>query len=210
MQKHFTFFAAIFLSGLFACKSHTRNAPSANSAKHHFTVAVLPYDNFNPGLTAFVKKETEAFYHCHVTVLPVKPLPASAYYAPRNRYKADSLLAFEKHFLKNDIDAIAGLTVKDISTSKDAIPDLGIFGLGACPGKVCVISVYRLEKISATIARLQERLIKVVLHELGHNLGLPHCTSDPQCMMTDAGGSIRQVDRERKWLCPNCQLKLGG
>jgi len=176
--------------------------------KKHFVVALLPYKGFDATLIDFVNKETETFYQCKVVALKPVELPSFAFYAPRNRYKADSLLVYEDRLINKGIDAIAGLTNKDISTSKDKIPDWGVFGLGMCPGQVCVISTHRLQDASVPREKLKERLIKVVLHEIGHNLGLPHCTNDPECLMTDAGGTIKQVDREKKWICPSCRLKL--
>ena len=208
LDKPFTVcIAALLWCSLHACKR--RHNTFIDKPRGKFTVALLPYDHFSPAHIAYIKKETEAFYHCNVVVLASSGLPGNAYYVARKRYKADSLLSFEHRFLTGDFDAVAGLTARDISTSKDTIPDWGVFGLGECPGKVCVISTCRLEKVSNSITQLRERLIKVVLHELGHNLGLPHCTADPVCLMNDAGGSIGQVDREKKWLCGNCRLRLG-
>ena len=52
-----------------------------------------------------------------------------------------------------------------------------------------------------------ERFSKVVIHELGHALGLSHCET-PGCVMRDAEGKISTVDRsapdsarvaERSW-----------
>lgn len=173
-----------------------------------FTIGLLQYKGFDSSLVEFIKQETEQFYHCKVIILKPVALPRFAFYAPRNRYKADSLLDYQKRLVTSNIDAIAGLTHKDISTSKDAIPDWGVFGLGMCPGQACVISTYRLSNASKTRAQLKERLVKVVLHEIGHNMGLPHCTNDIQCLMNDAGGTIKQVDQERKWLCKTCLIKL--
>ena len=99
---------------------------------------------------------------------------------PRQRYRADSLVAFLKR-MSNDTTIIIGLTNKDISTSKGNIPDWGIMGLADCPGSSCVVSSFRLSgnKVS--------QLCKVSLHELGHTEGLPHC-SNPACYMRDAEG----------------------
>jgi archaemetzincin len=49
-----------------------------------------------------------------------------------------------------------------------------------------------------------ERLEKVALHEIGHNLGLAHCTNNKQCMMSDANKKIQQVDNEKVWFCEKC------
>jgi archaemetzincin len=170
-------------------------------------IGLQAYRGFDTSLLAFIKNEVAAFYHCEVKIMPLKVLPQSAWYAPRSRYKADSLLVFQKSFAGN-MNAVAGLTDKDISTTHGNAADWGVFGLGYCPGKTCVISTHRLYKVSKTSAQLKERLIKVVLHELGHNFNLPHCTNSPTCLMTDAGGTIAQVDREKKWLCDNCRKKI--
>ncbi len=61
----------------------------------------------------------------------------------------------------------------------------GIMGFGYLPGNACVISNYRLGKYPQTQIQLNEKLLKVALHELGHNFGLPHCP-DEQCIMIEA------------------------
>jgi archaemetzincin len=204
------FFSLLIIVALcfVGCKNSNKKIFIGTSKENDLTVALLPYEHFDTTLIHFVQKETEAFYHCKTILLQSTNLPQFAFYSSRNRYRADSLLRYETGFLSNKIDAIAGLTNKDISTSKDEIKDWGVFGLGMCPGKVCVISIYRLERASKTVAQLKERLVKVVLHEIGHNLGLPHCSNNKECLMTDAGGTIQQVDNERKWLCEKCQFKL--
>jgi archaemetzincin len=173
-----------------------------------FIIAVLPYKDFDTTLLPNVIKEVEVFYNCKIIVFATNDLPTTAFYAPRQRYKADSLLAFQTLLVKNNIQSVVGFTVKDISTSQELIADWGVFGLGYCPGKACVVSTYRLQKSSKTKEQLQERLTKVVLHELGHNLGLPHCILDKECLMTAASGTIQQVDKEKKWLCSHCSQIL--
>ena len=193
----------------FYLNSPQKNIDGVGRQKNNYRVGLLPYKGFDSSLMSSLKKETEDFYKCEVVLLKTVTLPSFAYYAPRNRYKADSLLVYEQGMIPANINAVAGLTNKDISTSKGMIPDWGVFGLGMCPGKACVISTYRLNRTSKTITQLKERLVKVVLHEIGHNLGLPHCSNDPLCLMTDAGGTIKQVDNEKKWLCRSCRNKLG-
>ena len=192
-QVNFLFFLLSAIA-IISCKQSANSIINIKNNTDKFTVALMPYKGFDTTLV-------EVFYKCNAIIIPVSNLPTNAFYTPRQRYKADSLLVFQKQLAKDGIRSVIGFTAKDIST---ATPDWGVFGLGYCPGKACVISTYRLKKASVTTVQLKERLIKVVLHELGHNLGLPHCTFNKECLLTDAGGTIKQVDRERKWLCSKC------
>ncbi len=182
--------------------------PVTEKQQKAFTIALLPYKNFDTSLVSFVKTEITSFYNCDVIVMPQKNLPAFAYNKSRHRFRADSLLRYQKNYNTAATLSVVGLTASDISTTKSANADWGIFGLGYCPGKAAVISTYRLKKSSASAAQFKQRLAKVVLHELGHNLGLPHCKTDSACLMNDAIGQIKQVDRERKWLCGSCSKQL--
>ncbi len=100
------------------------------------------------------------------------------------------------------------VTEKDIAFKKsDSIPEWGIFGLGFNPGNTSIISTFRLKKNVTNLVVL-ERIRKVSIHEFGHNMGLSHCEFDIQCVMNDARGSIKQVDKEKKWLCKMCYTQL--
>jgi len=95
-------------------------------------------------------------------------------------------------------------TNEDISTRKGKYSDWGIFGLGEMPGNSCIISTYRLSYDS--IDQLADRLTKTVLHELGHNFGLDHCSTVGCLMEADDYGD--KIDTEGKWFCKKCQDKL--
>jgi archaemetzincin len=177
-------------------------------------IIIQPLGNISAARIQFIKKEVAAFYKCNeLTVNKSLPLPATAWYAPRQRYIADSLLSFLRSVCKTEKTIILGLTDKDISTEKGTNPNYGIMGLGFCPGNACVVSTFRLhKKISAIGIQAEniflDRLAKVCFHELGHNLGLPHCAAGDSCLMSDAGGTIVQVDKERKIFCGPCKKKV--
>jgi archaemetzincin len=92
----------------------------------------------------YVEQKIKSFYP-KVVVLPKINLPKQAYYKPRNRYRADSILAFLRQSKARDYVFI-GLTNKDISNTKGSIEDFGVLGLGYCPGSACVASTFRLDK----------------------------------------------------------------
>ncbi len=154
---------------------------------------------------ALVKDALVGFYNVRIRVLPLVNLPAQAYYEPRGRYRAEKLLPFLQKKLPSDGDLILGLTGVDISTAKGSIDDWGILGLASLGGKECVISAFRCHGTQKAVdARIL--LAKVAVHEVGHTLGLDHCTTRG-CLMDDAGGLARAYDREFD-ICTHCRSKL--
>jgi archaemetzincin len=126
-------------------------------------------------------------------------LPISAYYSPRGRYRADSII----HYLSRKTargNVIIGMTSKDVSTTKGEHKDWGVMGLGFRPGNACVVSTYRLSKKNLT-----SQLFKVSIHELGHTEGLPHC-KDPHCYMRNAQGG-NHLEEETDF-CRSCKSYL--
>ena len=131
-----------------------------------------------------------------VVLKPPEALPQSAYYAPRKRYRADSLIAWmARRAGPNTV--YAGITRVDISTTKNEKKDWGVMGLGYQPGKACVSSDFRLKNKPA--------FWKIIIHELGHTTGLPHCPQKT-CFMRDADGG-NPTDEETEF-CPSCKSHL--
>ncbi len=166
-------------------------------AKKEKIILLAFLNNSNSTLQSYLSKEVSTFYRCKVEINTTLNLPKEAYYHPRNRYKADSLLEFLKAI--EGYDKIIGLTDKDISTTKGNIPDHGVFGLGYCPGKSCVASNYRLGKSNI-------KYLTVILHEIGHTYGLPHCPNT-ECLMTDAKGKMIKT-RIKPYMCDICRDKI--
>jgi len=155
---------------------------------------------------ALVKRALVGFYNVQIRVLPRVDLPEQAYYEPRRRYRAEKILPFLLEKLPSDGDRILGLTGVDISTDKGSIKDWGILGLANLGGKECIISAFRCHKRSMEGVPAPILLAKVAVHEVGHTLGLDHCTTRG-CLMEDAGGLVRTRDREFD-ICTRCRSKL--
>lgn len=141
------------------------------------------------------------------TMAPLE-LPAGAYYEPRQRYRAETILVFLDRIGREKGIKVIGLTSVDISTTKGRYEDWGIFGMANIGGPSCIVSTYRLGRGKVDPSLFAERVNKVVIHELGHALGLPHCDT-PGCVMHDAEGKISMIDRSDGRFCPHCRKKLG-
>ncbi len=134
-----------------------------------------------------------AAFDVEIVRLDDADLPASAYYAPRKRHRADALLAVLDARAAAG-DHLIGLTDGDISTTKDEHFDWGVMGLGTIGGPSCVVSRFRCKRsVSPALART--RFAKVALHELGHTFGSDHCPTRG-CLMEDAGGKASTLERE--------------
>ena len=167
-------------------------------------IAVQPLGGVKTERLEVVKRGLEQSFGVTVILLENRPLPKSAWYAPRGRYRADDLLEHLKEVVPAKHPVVIGITEKDISTTKDEHFDWGIFGLGEVDGRSCVVSTFRLGARGADEAKLRERLRKVAIHEVGHVTGLLHCETVP-CVMQDAEASIETVDRETGAFCEPCK-----
>jgi archaemetzincin len=182
--------------------------PQISSSQEPGAIAVQPLGSVDPRLMDAVSKELKAAFSSPVKILPQRPLPKNAFYAPRNRYRGDQILDDLEATTPRSFSKVLGVTAKDISTTKENIYDWGIFGLAYLSARPAVVSTFRLKGQGASRGLLIKRLLDVVVHELGHTYGLDHCKT-PHCIMEDAGGTIRTVDASSGRFCSSCSQQLG-
>jgi archaemetzincin len=167
------------------------------------TIYIQPLGNVNSESLKYLKKSVEDFYGYKCVIKTKLELTKDILSNSKTRYEASKILA--KY---NSNSNLLLITEKDIAHKKSTqFPEWGIFGLGLRPGKTCVVSTFRLKR-KVSKSQMLIRLKKVALHEIGHNLGLSHCTNNKECMMNDADGTIKQVDREKIWFCEKCWDKI--
>ncbi|MDP3277348.1 MAG: matrixin family metalloprotease [Deltaproteobacteria bacterium] len=143
-----------------------------------------------------------------VNTLPSVALPASARTANRRRYRAELLLDFLRPMIADPVNRVLGVTEQDISTTAHGVADWGILGLGDLPGPACVISLFRCRRNARSPAQVRFRMVTTCVHEVGHTLGLDHC-SDTQCLMTDARGAVATIDHTSGQMCNRCRRRIG-
>jgi archaemetzincin len=135
------------------------------------------------------------------------PIPSEAFSNTRQQYRSDMILSKVHNYADKDkaLDHVLGIVDVDIF-----VPKLNfVFGEAECPGKAALISLWRLRpefySKASNMELFLERTTKEAVHELGHSLGLRHC-SNPFCVMYFSN-SIFETDRKQSLFCTKCYLK---
>ncbi len=151
-------------------------------------IAILPLGKPSRKTLDAVETSLRRMYRVEVKELPGAGLPASAFYQPRSRYRAELLKAYVSHWKGWKV---IGVTDRDISTTAHGVKDFGIMGLADLGGRAGVVSSFRSHDGVGTVA----------VHEVGHTLGLPHCPNS-RCVMVDGKGHGRVIHSSGKFCAP--------
>lgn len=191
MKLNFILF--IFCLGILSCAEEENPVVSTS-----IIINIQPFRDATSEQISFIYLKLYEIYP-KIRIKKAIDIPSSAYYKPRDRYRADSIIRYLNIKTLNNHVTI-GITNKDISVTKGNIRDYGLMGLGFCPGKACVVSSFRLSKKNT-----MNQLFKIAIHELGHTQGLTHCQVK-NCFMRDAEG--KNHTDEITTFCKTCKVQL--
>jgi archaemetzincin len=190
----------------------TALASSAAAAEEQRVLVVVPLGDPSPDLVRMVVTTLRSRMRFEVRVAEPMPMPKDAWYQPRKRWRAEKLLdALDAQDFGADVWRVAAITEKPISTTKGDVHDWGIAGLGSMNGLSSVFSSWIFARFAKSDrAFYLHAMQNLVLHEVGHTLGLPHCPND-QCIMADAkGNAVRAAKASDNEFCARCYPRIRG
>jgi len=207
----------IFLFAILSCQTVSRISTTKNN--HNKTILLQPIDYDSSQNLLTISTELKDFFHANVIIARSIHIPINyryQNYVYDETYSADSLIHFLSKLANDSVVEVIGITHQNIYVLKDyEFHDSNkdskyssannIFGLGYVSGNACIISDARL--VSADTTLYLSRLRKVILHEVGHNLGLPHCSNDI-CIMSESNGNIVSLNKAGGDYCENCKRRL--
>jgi len=127
-------------------------------------------------------------------------IPDEAYNFSRNQYYSTLIL----DYLNIKFPLKSGILLAVVDIDLFALGLNFIFGEANILTKKAIISIYRLKHKDERI--FLSRVTKEAVHEIGHLLGLKHC-SNPNCVMFFSN-SILDTDRKSEVFCDLCRSKI--
>jgi len=143
---------------------------------------------------------------CSVIQEPL-PLPDQAFDKKRNQFNSSAILDKIQVFVTKNKDYQRVLGVINIDIFASGLNY--VFGEAYVSGQAALISLWRLkpefysETSNSPIFTL--RAVKEAVHELGHTLGVRHCSKN-FCVM-HFSNSIFDTDKKQNLLCDQCYLQ---
>jgi archaemetzincin len=134
------------------------------------------------------------------------PLPEEALDEERRQHRSDVILRKVRSYAEtSSFDRVLGVVDVDVFAPKLNF----VFGQADYSGRAALISLWRLRpEYYGDLPNEQlfdERSVKEAVHELGHTLGLEHC-SNVFCVM-HFSNSIYETDVKHSLFCSRCSAK---
>jgi archaemetzincin len=157
-------------------------------------LTIVPYHGVSPFELSQLANDLESHQY-QVSIAKTQHLPERAFNSRRQQYMSDVFLRQLEQF---EGQRVLGVLNHDLYLYILKC----VYGLADLPGRVAVMSLFRLQQIEDQFV-VRNRSLKLAIHELGHTHGLQHC-QHPQCVMRHSP-TLESLDETSASLCPQCQ-----
>jgi len=169
-------------------------------------IYVVPLDVSDSELIEKIIHELRKLLHIHVYSEHIKLNHHQSFSSDRNQYYSTKIISQAIPLTEAYDGKVILVTESDLF-----IPIFTyVFGEAQLNGKHSIVSLCRLHEEFYTGRTndnlLFERTMKEVLHELGHNYGLYHC-SNWDCVM-HSSTSVEEVDIKGGFYCEKCIINI--
>ncbi|MCL5877755.1 MAG: archaemetzincin family Zn-dependent metalloprotease [Candidatus Bathyarchaeota archaeon] len=171
-------------------------------------IALLAMGQIAPNILSDVSRTLTAIFPDTTSTVSqeVLAVPQQAFNKERNQYNSTQILNHIQTFAHNHGEFQRVLGIADVDVYASGLNY--VFGEAYISGRVGLISLWRLRPEfygeEPDSGALKLRILKEAVHELGHTLGLQHCTHS-YCVM-HFSNSIFEVDKKQSLFCDQCYL----
>jgi archaemetzincin len=149
-----------------------------------------------------VATQLETIMHRPVELVEALRGAETAYDPSRDQYSSRRLLELLHNLRPATVERVVGIAPFDLF-----VPVLTfVFGEAQLNGRAAIVSTLRLNNrfygLPPDPGLLHERLVKEVVHELGHTYGLRHCSA-PRCVMSRST-YVEEIDLKGDRYCVEC------
>jgi archaemetzincin len=168
-------------------------------------IRLLPVGEIDGRLLDSLGHALSREFSAQIAVAEIHLDPEFAFSAQRQQYFSTEILAQMQSMRRSPDWRLLGVASVDLF-----IPILTfVFGEAQLNNPCALVSTFRLRQefygLPQDDALLKERLIKEGVHELGHTVGLVHCT-DYSCAMSSSH-AVEWIDLKGSNICPGCRAR---